>query len=396
MTIPIPHHLKPRVVLAFGSACSAWTLPNYESLHADFDLDILSAASHGRGDSIQRVSTTRVMVDQHIPSLLAKISSFGLDRSLLTWDRILRIDKYLPGANIVHTMELTGGVSLQVAQRKQRYGYKHVVTVWENIARRMAYNPIAERARRVVMNSADQYIAVSERARTALLLEGVSEECISVIGPGIALPEFGEHASIPPKRFHMLFVGKKARTKGVEELLYALWLLIQDKELSGVDVHLTFLGITPSQGPYAQTIARYGLADVLTEIPFVPYDQVLQHYREADVLVVPSRTTPLWQEQWGMVFMEAMSQGLPIVTTHSGSISEVAGEAALYARPNDHHSLYVCLKSLAKDPAMWHRLSQEGISVAKKRFDARESALSLRSLYLNLLIKEPKPDGSRE
>ena len=389
MTNSIYQHFKPRVVLAFGSACSVWILPNYEPLRSDFDPCILSADSYGRGDSLLRVSTTRQKVDRQIPSLMAKVVSFCLDRYWPTWDRILGIDKHLSGAMIVHTVELTSGVSLQVARRKQHYGYKHVVTVWENIARRMGNNPIAERAKRAVMKSADQYVAVSERARTALLLEGVSEERITVIGPGIALPESVERPPSDPKRFRMLFVGKKARSKGVEDLLYALWLLKQDKELSGVDVHLTFLGITPSQGPYAQTIERYGLANVLTEIPFVPYHEVLRHYREADALVVPSRTTPLWQEQWGMVFMEAMSQGLPIVTTHSGSISEVAGDAALYARPNDHHSLYTCLKSLATSPAKWHQLSQEGLTIAKKRFDAREAACALKTLYLSLLDHVP-------
>ncbi len=375
---------KPQVVLAFGSAFSIWILPHYEPLRAKFDLRILSGNHYGRRDLLTRVSTTRQKVE-YLPSLLAKITSYGLDRCWPTWERIVGIDKHLAGAEIVHTVELSGGVSLQVARRKQRYGYKHVVTVWENIARRMGGNPVAERAKHAVMESADHYIAVSERARTALLLEGVPDERITVIGPGISLRESAERPPADPKRFRMLFVGKKTRSKGVEELLYALWLLKQDKELDGIDIHLTFLGITPSRGPHGRIIERYGLGDALTEIPFVPYDEVLRHYREADALVVPSRITPLWQEQWGMVFMEAMSQGLPIVTTQSGSISEVAGEAALYARPNDHHSLYQCLKSLAMSPALCQRLSQEGLAVAHKRFSAGDAASQLEAVYRDLL-----------
>jgi len=375
---------KPHVVLAFGSSFSIWILPHYEPLCADFDLRILSADSFGGRNALTLVSTTRQAV-KCLPSLMAKVASNGLDRCWPTWERILGIDKHLNGAKIVHTVELSGGVSLQVARRKQRYGYKHVVTVWENIARRMRNHPFVERAKRTVMDSADHYVAVSERARTTLLLEGVPENRISVIGPGMALPELVKRAPLDPKRFRMLFAGRKARSKGVEELLYALWLLKQDKELSDIDLHLTFLGITPSQGPHARIIERYGLGDALTEIPFVPYDEVLRHYGEADVLVVPSRITPLWQEQWGMVFMEAMSMGLPIVTTHSGSTSEVAGDAALYARPNDHHSLYLCLKSLATSPDGWNRLSQEGLAVARNRFDARSAASQLQTLYQNLL-----------
>jgi len=378
------HGNKPEVVLAFGSPCSVWILPNYEPLREEFELRILNGNPGCKREWLEDVSTTRRVVGK-VPRPLPKVVSFGLDRLWPTWDRILEIDKYLPGAAIVHTLELCGGVSVQVARRKRRYGYKHVVTAWENIAGRMETHPLAQRAKHAVIESADRYVAVSQRAKTALMLEGVSQERISVIGPGIALPERAEHCPPASHRFRLLFVGKKARSKGVEELLCALWLLRRDGELADVQIELTFLGITPSQGPYAALVRRYGLGAALTEIPFVPHEQVLQHYRRADALVVPSRVTPLWQEQWGMVFMEAMSQGTPIVTTHSGSIEEVAGEAALYARPNDHHSLYLRLKELIRHGDLWRRMSRKAVSIAGERFDAGEVALRLKRLYQELL-----------
>lgn len=373
----------PKVVLAFGSAFSRWLLPMYEPLCRESYLRILSTDSHDRPDLVTQVDTGRQRLSA-LPSPFQKAISIGLDSFVPSWDRISGLEGYVKGSRIVNTVELHSGISLQVARLKRRYRFKHVVTVWENIAGRLRRNPIAARTIESVVASADHCIAISERARTALLLAGVASDRISVISPGMTLPEPPVRSS-KPGIFKMLFVGKKVRSKGVEELLYALRLLKSDPELSHIDYRLTLLGIASSNWYCGKLTKRYGLSDSITEIPFVPHSEVFRFYHEADALVVPSRVTPLWQEQWGMVFMEAMSHGLPIVTTDSGSISEVVSGAALLARPNDHHSLYLCLKRLSTDPDLATQLSKQGARLALHRFDANEVAHKLRNVYETLL-----------
>lgn len=371
----------PRIVYAFGSACSPWILPMYQALAGSYELVILSEGGGTPARFVVPVASGRSLFGW-LPSRWRDIADYFATRAFPTYDRILNLDNYLANADIVHTVELHSAVSCQVARSKPRFHYRHVCTVWENIAQRRSSRPAIARAKKAVIESADHFIAVTERARTALLLEGIPEQRISVVPPG-AIRE-ASPVSPPAQRsagsFRMLFAGKKQRSKGVEELLYALWLLKTDSQCSGVSLTLTFLGVEPSKGPYGHIIRRYGLQGNIVEIPFVPHEQVANYYREADVLVVPSRVTPLWQEQFGMVFAEAMALGVPVVTTHSGSISEVVGDAGLFARPNDHHSLYLCLKELALNPELRRTLGEAGPRQAEQ-FLVSTVACKLRQVY---------------
>jgi glycosyltransferase involved in cell wall biosynthesis len=181
-----------------------------------------------------------------------------------------------------------------------------------------------------------------------------------------------------------LFVGNKQRSKGVEDLLNAFALLLRDPALTGCRLSIICVGVKPSVGPYAWLVSRYQLGAYLTEISEVPHEQVFDYYRASDVLVLPSRVTPLWQEQFGMVLAEAMGNGLPVVSTHSGSISEVTEDAALYARPNDHHSLYCALKRLALDDGLRARLSAAGAARAQI-YEISRVANRLASVYREVL-----------
>lgn len=380
---------RPRVLLAFGAAFSPWLAPTYAPLHEQFDvLALTSNVSVPLGAAQQTQTSQRLL--RCLPRPLGLVSEQVLYRLWPDYDRIRGLRKYLVASDIVHTVETSSGVSLQTARLKRYHDFRHVVTVWENIARRQCWHPRVTTVQSRVIASADHFIAISERTRTSLMLEGVEPDRITVVGAGMSVPPSAER--LPPQNFafRFLFVGKKQRSKGVEDLLQAFWLTRRDPELSQWKLSLVFVGVEPSKGPYASLIRKYGLEESITEIPFLAHDRVKEHYRLAHALVVPSRITTLWQEQWGMVFMEAMSQGLPIVTTHSGSISEVAGDAALYAQPNDHHSLYLCLKKIVLDSQGWRSLSLAGLRASADRFNVRDVAEKIADVYNRVLVAESK------
>lgn len=375
---------RPRVLLAFGSAFSPWLAATYAPLRNRYDLIALTSNSSVPSAVAYQVRTTQGML-RRLPRTLATIAEQASARVWPDYDRIQGLREYLTDCDVVHTVETTSGTSLQAATLKAQYNYRHVVTVWENVARRQAWHPRVAHVEARVVKAADHFIAVSERARTSLMLGGVDPGRITVVGPGITVPEPAERPFPQTPSFRFLFVGKKQRSKGVEELLQAFWLARHDPELANRRLELVFLGVQPSKGPYAPLIRRYGLADGITEIPFVPHEQVHEQYRRSHALVLPSRITPLWQEQWGMVLMEAMGHGLPVVATLSGSIPEVAQGAAIYAQPNDHHSLYLCLKKIVLLPTLWRSLSEAGLCISSERFRATDVAAKIAAVYDGLL-----------
>ncbi len=375
---------RPRVLLAFGSAFSPWLAPTYAPLHERYNLMALTSNASVPAGVAQQARTSRGTL-RCLPRPLASIAEQVSGRVWPDFDRIRGLKEYLANSDIVHTVETTSGTSFQAARFKGRFNYRHVITVWENIARRQAWHPRVAHVQARVMESADHFIAISERARTSLMLNGVEPDRITVVGPGMVVPERSEHVGPMESEFCFLFVGKKQRSKGVEELLQAFWLARRDPELAKRKLSLVFLGVEPSKGPYASLIRKYDLGDGITEIPFVSHEEVYQHYQTSHALVLPSKVTPLWQEQWGMVLMEALRHGVPIITSHSGSISKVARDAALYAQPNDHHSLYLCMKRLVLQPDVWCSLSQVGFQTSLRRFNAIDVAERIARIYDGLL-----------
>ena len=73
------------------------------------------------------------------------------------------------------------------------------------------------------------------------------------------------------------------------------------------------------------------------------------YMRGSDIFVSAPKSTRLWSEQVGMVFLQAMSTGLPIVTTFSGSIPEFvpAEEVGLLVPESDPDALAVALMATA-------------------------------------------------
>ena len=376
---------RPRVVLAFAAAGSPWVLDTYDPLQGKFDIRMLTANRHAAAPWTRRVATTAGRLEA-LPATLRVAAGQLMLRCWPDWDRIRGLKRQLEDADIVHTVETNSGASLQAARLKRKMGFRHVVTVWENIAHRLRRHPRIAAVKRQVLESADRFIAISDRARTALLLEGIAAPKISVIPPGIRVaPPAARCRPHGRRRFELLFAGKKQRSKGMSELLSALYLAKQDPALRHLDLRLTCLGVRPSRGPYATLIGKYGLEKSLREIDFVPHHEVLDYYRNSDALVVPSRVTPLWQEQWGMVFMEAMSQGLPIIASASGSISEVTRGAALLCHPNDHHSLYQRIAELALCNDLWDNLSTRGRELAEQEYAAPKIAERIGAVYRDLL-----------
>ena len=87
-----------------------------------------------------------------------------------------------------------------------------------------------------------------------------------------------------------------------------------------------------------------------------------------DVLVLPSRGIPVWQEQFGRVLPEAMLCGTPVVGSSSGAIPDVIGEAGLIFPENDHVALAQCLRKLGTDEALRQQCIERGLQRAQQEF----------------------------
>jgi glycosyltransferase involved in cell wall biosynthesis len=85
-----------------------------------------------------------------------------------------------------------------------------------------------------------------------------------------------------------------------------------------------------------------------------------------DVLVVPSRTTRNWAEQFGRVIVEAMARDVPVVGSSSGAIPEVIGDAGLVVPEGDVEALAAALTRLRAEDDLRRTLVERGRQRVKR------------------------------
>ncbi|WP_402374455.1 glycosyltransferase [Isoptericola rhizosphaerae] len=97
----------------------------------------------------------------------------------------------------------------------------------------------------------------------------------------------------------------------------------------------------------------------------LPAEDLAALYREADALVVPSRATPSWVEQFGRVAVEAMACGTPVVAAATGALPDVVGGAGLLVPPDDPAALRAALHRVRDEPGLAGRLRVTGLARAR-------------------------------
>jgi len=120
---------------------------------------------------------------------------------------------------------------------------------------------------------------------------------------------------------------------------------------------------------------NYNLVITGQTIPLLPQDKLPLLYTSAKVLLYPS-----FYEGFGLPILEAMSCGVPVITSNVSSMPEVGGEAALYVDPNNIDEISSKLKKVMDDEDLRKDLIEKGFDQAKK-FSWEKCAEETAKLY---------------
>ena len=168
--------------------------------------------------------------------------------------------------------------------------------------------------------------------------------------------EPGEKAKGDTKRF--LAVGRFSRQhKGFDLLIEAFHMFAQNYSEWKLDI----VGEGVEEKMYRELISKYELEDRVLIHPFTNHIQ--DYYSKAQVYVLSSR----W-EGFGLVLVEAMAHGLPIVSSDLPTSKEIMGDFGLYFKNGDINELAQRLEDVTK--INWAAKSEEAIKISKK-FEVR-------------------------
>ncbi|MEU0393920.1 glycosyltransferase family 4 protein [Streptomyces sp. NPDC006208] len=145
------------------------------------------------------------------------------------------------------------------------------------------------------------------------------------------------------------------------------------------DAHLVVVGKRAEDGPVAQLIERYGLADAVRFVKGISDAELVDLVRSAQIACVPSL-----YEGFSLPAAEAMATGTPLVATTGGAIPEVAGadgETCLAVPPGDAEALAAALRRLLADPDLRARLGAAGRARVLSRFTWKQAAIGTAERY---------------
>ena len=221
-----------------------------------------------------------------------------------------------------------------------------------------------------LIRAADRVVALTEDESD--LIEDYCAEAatrIRIVGNGIEDSNLARAAAGPRRhgsRVTVLYTGRFVERKGVVELLAAAPRVLDRRPearfvLAGGHRHCTANDVSRHWLP--QSCERF--RDRIHFTGWLTQEEMNRWYALADVLVVPS-----WYEPFGMVILEGMLYGLPIVATDVGGPRAILrdGETGLFCRPKDVPSLEDALLRVVSDQTLRDRLGQNAAQDVRSRW----------------------------
>jgi D-inositol-3-phosphate glycosyltransferase len=233
---------------------------------------------------------------------------------------------------------------------------------------------------RKVLSVSDRIIAATQAELAQLqFLYQADTRRIVVIPPGVDICHFypipadeaREFIGAPPCGRMILFVGRIEPLKGLDVLFQAFALLRKREDLKDMSFCLTVIGGEPDADPDTMSKEmsrlqllreRSDLGDIVTFLGKRDQDTLPYYYSAAEIVVVPS-----YYESFGMVALEAMACGTPVVVSQVGGLAFLVQDGITgYTVPvEDPQALADRLLMLLKDEQLRQQMGQRAAEKAK-------------------------------
>ena len=190
---------------------------------------------------------------------------------------------------------------------------------------------------------------------------------------------------LPPgrRRREILYVGRLNAEKGADMFVHAAGLALPS--LPGWSARMiggSWFGTGTPDTPFVAGLRAQANKVGIELTGFLPNDETLATMAQAAIVVLPSR----WAEPFARVAMEALACGAALIASPRGGIREAAGDAALYADPDDPVALAEAIRHLASNDALRVSMHQRALAQAG-RFSMAATSTAYAGLRERLLSR---------
>ena len=183
------------------------------------------------------------------------------------------------------------------------------------------------------------------------------------------------------RRFTVGYAGRLVKEKGIIELMRAVAGLEDDTSL-------LIIGRGPLEKKIRSLSRRLNMKDRVVIKGGCKREEMPRYLSAMDLLVVPSRTTKKWKEQFGRIIIEAWGCLVPVIGSSSGHIPELIGQAGLIFEEDDVLEMRHKIKQVKKNIRLRLQLIERGKVQVRDNYTWEKVAGKIHDVYQKLLQTE--------
>jgi glycosyltransferase involved in cell wall biosynthesis len=226
---------------------------------------------------------------------------------------------------------------------------------------------------RATFHIADHILCYTDIERESIEKLGIDCRKISVIHNGVDTTLFAPCDSEKTGNGkQILWVGRYVLGKGVDYLIEAFFRVLEKIP----DAHLVLVGEGPEKTVIEEKIRILQIKGAVTMIDYVDNDELPGTYNNSDVFVLPSL-----MEGVPRTILEAMSCGVPVVTTDLLHLVDIVNGAGLVVPPKDPAVLSAAILTVLQDPALAEKMGQRGRTKIEQEYSWEDTVGKTLAVY---------------
>jgi glycosyltransferase involved in cell wall biosynthesis len=226
-----------------------------------------------------------------------------------------------------------------------------------------------------------EIVTISNATHEACLNIGLNEHKLDIIPFGVDTSFYKPLNMVKDEKiFQILSVGYLIERKGFMYLISAVKEVIKDHE----NVRLKIVGTGPQEQQIRNHISKINLEKYVEIIGNITDDELLKLYNSSDIFVLPSIIDSQGNtEGLGVVLIEAMACGLPVIGSDIGGIPDIIsdGETGLLVPQKEIHELSIAIKKFIENQDLKEKIANNGYYMVKNNFSWEKIARDYIDCY---------------